>query len=228
MAGARPDLDELRAAVRELAGTPSPEGADDLVAQLASLPPSPEAADFITHTLEVSALHEVRDSRGVAVRWRLIDRLLALGFPHALLVSPEDLDYHRSRPMGSIASGLTVAAAALTGLWCLLWGALALSTGYGWWKRVVIGVIAGAVLHAGAAFVSGLKAATGRPAPLLKWLGWAFFIGPLATFVAQATDHHLGVPVFVLGLPSMVTALLCALTAARAGPMASASRVNGR
>jgi len=211
-------VDELRAAVRELADAPSAEQADSFVDRLARTPPSHEVAQFITQTLELAALHEVRDSRGVPLRWRLIDRLLGLGFPHALHVTPEDLDYHRLRSSGQTPAALTVGIAFLTTLWCFLWGAIAIGAGSGWWKRAVVGVIAAAIAHAVLAFLQALKASKGRAAPLLGPLGWAIFAGPLITFIVHQADHHVSFATFILGLPSMLTALLCAITAARLTP----------
>ncbi len=213
-------MDELRAAVRELAEAPSAEQADALVERLARTPPSNDVALFITQTLELAALHEVRDSRGVPVRWRLIDRLLALGFPHALHVTPEDLDYHRLRSTTSVPAALTVATSFLTALWCFLWGALALGLDAGREKHAVLAVIVSAIAHAIAALLQSFKASRGAQAPWLKRLGWAGLFGPLVVFLATNVDEHLAVPVFVLGLPSMITALLCAITASRAPDLA--------
>lgn len=209
-------VDELRAAVRELATAPSAEQADVLVFALDRAPPSPELVAFITDTLELPALHEVRDSGGVPMRWRLVDRLLGLGFPHALHVTPDDLDYHRSRTHGSrvVPAVLTVAAGFVSMLWSFLWGALAVGGGV----PLVFAVTVAAFAHGLLAFLSGMRAASGDDAPMLKPLGWAFFAGPLIAGFMTIVDHHAGVATFLLGMPGMLTALLCALTAAWSRP----------
>lgn len=211
-------MEELRAAVRELADAPSAEQADLFVDRLARTAPSGEVALFITQTLELAALHEVRDSRGVTLRWRLVDRLLGLGFPHALHVTPEDLDYHRKGSASSTLAALTAAFAFLTSLWCFLWGAMAVGAGSGWGWRSVVAVIAAALAHAVLALLQAVRASKGLRAPLLTPLGWAGLAGPLLAFIVHQLDEYASFPVLVLGLPSMLTALFCALTAARVQP----------
>lgn len=215
-------MDELRAAVRDLATRPSAENADVFVAELAEVPASAELTTFITETLELSALHQVSDSSGKTVRWHLIDRLLALGFPHALYVSPEDLDYHRDRVgnAGAVPAALTTVVSLLTMFWSFGFALLAgIATLSSFDRSLTVGAIgmslAGA--HALLAFTSAIRVTRGEAAPRMSWLGWAFFLGPAVAAIAELTSQHGGAVALMLGAPAMITALLCALTAAMSG-----------
>ncbi len=226
-------MDELRALVRDLATRPSAENADVFVAELAAVPASAELTAFITETLELSALHQVSDSSGKTVRWHLIDRLLALGFPHALHVSPDDLDYHRDRigNAGAIPAALTTVASLLTMFWsfgfALLAGFAAFSSYEPSLKVGAVGMgLAG--IHAVLAFVNSIRVGRGEPAPLMPWLGWAFMLGPVVAAIAELTERRGGTVAIVLGAPAMLTALLCALTAAMVGTRAKPAPTQAR
>lgn len=54
------------------------------------------AAELIDRLLDESAFADLRDSNGISCRARAVELLLALGFPHALTVSPEDLAVFRA------------------------------------------------------------------------------------------------------------------------------------
>lgn len=215
-------MDELRALVRDLATRPSAENVDVFVAELAAVPASAELTAFITETLELSALHQVSDSTGKTVRWHLVDRLLGLGFPHALHVSPDDLDYHRDRigNAGAIPAALTTVVSLLTMFWsfgfALLAGVAALSSHEVSLKIGAVGMgLAG--VHAVLAFVNSIRVTRGEPAPLMSWLGWAFLFGPAMAAIAELAERRGGTVALVLGAPAMLTALLCAVTAAMSG-----------
>jgi hypothetical protein len=216
-------VDALRAAVSELAASPSAQGADGLIASLAVAEPSPQLATFLTETLELPALHEVRDSHGVPLRWRLVDRLLGLGFPHALTVSPEDLEYHRSRSGRGgfpLAAALTMAAAFISSLWSLSVLALVLAPPHPWSYLLDLATAGSCAIHGIAAFISALRASRGERAPALGSLGLMFFLLP----AIAALGGRLAV---VVGAPAMITASLCVVTAARRSryfPVTSAAR----
>lgn len=218
-------MDELRAAVRELAAVPGEAAADAVVAGIGGAAPSPELAALITETLELSALHEVRDSRGVTLRWRLVDRLLALGFPHALQVTPEDLDYHRIHGQGgaSVPNALTGVMSVVSMLWALGAGALLAligATTHGpnkWQLALGVGAMFAALLHGLVAFVSSIRVARGGDAPAFRTLGWMMIAGPIIAACAELLEPSGGLVVLILGAPAMLTALLCAVTAAALG-----------
>ena len=213
-------MDELRAAVRDLATAPSAESADVLVQLLAKAAPGPELAAFISETLELTAVH-VNDSSGTTVRWRLIDRLLGMGFPHALHVTPDDLDYHRDRRAISsqVPAALTMVMALLSSLWSFGFAMLSLAGPYRGGEGLLLTVVLLAVCgHGLAAFASAIKTSRGDHAPLLAPLGWSFFAGLGVIGLAQLLDDNGALIAGILGAPAMLTALLCALTATFAKP----------
>lgn len=216
-------MDELRAAVRDLATAPSAEGADVFVQRLAAAEPDGELADFISQTLELTALHQVSDSSGTPVRWRLIDRLLGLGFPHPLHVTPEDLDYHRYRALspGSVPAALTMVVALLSMLWSFGLAALAglsAPAAEGWTISIIGLALALCGGHGLAAFVSAKRITNGEPAPLLEPLKWSLLLGFAVVAGAQLIDNQGAAIASVLGAPAMLTALLCAVTASVISP----------
>jgi hypothetical protein len=217
------DVDALRNLVRELAHSPGPERADRLVGSLATTRPSPELARFISDTLEHKALHEIRDSAGVSLRWRLVDRLLSLGFPHALLVAPLDLEYHstnggvRTTWLSALVlvSSLSIACnLPIAGLMFFAGPGLGLH---------VLGMLP--LVHSIAALVTGLRIKdrkTGETA--LRVLGLAVFATPIAMLGGNSLDGAM----ICLGLPSTLTAVLCAVVArALSAPMAPLPAVSG-
>lgn len=212
-------MEELRFAIRELASLPSPKVADRLVAQLGAAPASAELTELICRTLELTNLHELRDSRGVTVRWRLVDRLLALGFPHALQVTPEDLDYHRHvKPSGDQLALRTLTACM--GLISVLWSSLlSLLLVMGASGTGLKGLGAGAALlvslgHGVLAMVTAIGGHHSQPRKLLRPLGWSFFFPLAVAAVSSVTTDHLGFFSLVVGAPMMLTAVLCGLLAA--------------
>jgi hypothetical protein len=217
-------VDELRAAVSDLTTRPSAERADALVTRLHREPASPEVAAFICEALELSALHEVRDSMGMTLRWRLVDRLLALGFPHALNLSPEDLAYHRSYSarLPRAAAAMTTLLAAGSMLWSSGWLLLGASTlalnpfNFSLW--VALAALLAAVVHGALAVGASFAVATGRPAPRLKLLAYLFFLGPGVAGLSELLDPggNAGAAALIIGAPAMLTAAACAVTGALA------------
>lgn len=211
-------VDELRAAVRDLADAPSAESADAFVRQLTDAANGPELGTFITETLELTALHQVTDSSGATVRWRLVDRLLSLGFPHALLVSPDDLDYHRERSRSSerVPAVLTAIAAVLSTAWSFSFAlmAVAVSSRNGWEVRLATLLLFLASAHNVTALVAGVKASRGQHSPALAPLGWSVFGVLGVAGLAQLIDRNGAFITLFLAAPTLVTSLLCALTAA--------------
>jgi hypothetical protein len=58
------------------------------------------AADFVKARLESGELAELLDSEGRTARSAAVEALLAMGFPYALEIAPEDLAHLRQRGMG--------------------------------------------------------------------------------------------------------------------------------
>lgn len=204
-------MDALRSAVRELISSPSASGADAVNEQLRLTPASDELARFICETLEATALHEVRDSAGVSLRWRLIDRLLGLGFPHALHVAPDDLDYHRNRHGrgGSTAATLTSVVAVLSMLWSFLLG---VAFNREWQIAAPLFTLSVFSLFA---FVSAVRVSRGEPSALIGKLGACAGLYPVGgVVVASVFDQTTAFIGLFLAAPALVTALLCLVTAA--------------
>jgi hypothetical protein len=75
------------------------------------------AADFLLRQLESASLAQLEDRRGRSTRAAAVRALLALGYPYALEVSPEDLGYLRAEdarrgPWTGPAAGAVVVAGA--------------------------------------------------------------------------------------------------------------------
>jgi hypothetical protein len=78
------------------------------------------AADFLVRQLEGGTFAELEDQRGRSTRAAAVRALLALGYPYALEVSPEDLGYLRAedkrrRSWTEPAAGAVVVAGAAAG-----------------------------------------------------------------------------------------------------------------
>jgi hypothetical protein len=86
---------------------------------LRAAPPADERearAQFLLEKLDDEAFHDLYDGDGSSVRAVAVEALLALGFPWALHLDPDDLDYLRAvKPQRTTASGWR-AMAVVTGV----------------------------------------------------------------------------------------------------------------
>jgi hypothetical protein len=209
-------LQLLNTLVEKLESEPISARVNGLVAELKRAPASPELQTFICETLEKPALHELVDSKGVALRWHLVERLLQLGFPHALSVSPEDLDYHRRRGRKGrlVWSRATVVSGVVSSLSAIGWSSLLASAG----PEALIELAPVAILlfislgHGLAAVVSGITQIRSGRARALRFLGRMLFIGPTAAVVCGFIGGRFGLLMAgVVALPATLTALFASL-----------------
>ena len=151
---------------------------------------SPRAtADRLQELLASGELTTLRASDGTSARAVAVERLLALGYPYALEVSPEDLAHWRTERPSEAADGRGLAVLVMTVAACLsLWGVSDPPTGIG------------------LASVVALEAVTvaGAIRPALR--GWArqavFALGVLAC----ALGLRYGVGTLLPGVAGLVTA----------------------
>lgn len=187
--------------------------ADALPEALASLPPNEPTRAMLRRLLARDDLNDKRDSSGIPCRAALISAQLAQGYPYALEVTPDDLEWLRA------VTSEREHAVDMTRAWTM---GLAL-TSIGWnalWTTMAVPVrplFAIAVLHAIAAFVVALRARASLPLrkrrralTAYRILGAMGALGPIASVVVA---HQQGDAVFLLGLiwaaPAMATAFAC-------------------
>jgi hypothetical protein len=221
-------LASIRQRVAELATTGSAQTVDEVWRSLVEARNQPGLPALIHELLEQGHLERVRDSHGNTLRFVLIDTLLELGFPHALEVRPEDLEFHRFvtdatwRP-GAHSAELTIAAGVGAFAWTALWSlGLVSMLSFDPRRAWVLVPLAIALVHAVVAIVYAAKARVSTPdkrnrlaGPLSK-LGWMGFIGLGTIALAQLViGGSAGVVTTVVALPSMITAALSAFTAWR-------------
>ncbi|HTS81813.1 MAG TPA: hypothetical protein VMH40_14525 [Myxococcaceae bacterium] len=151
---------------------------------------SPRAtADRLHQFLASGELDLLRASDGTSARAVAVDRLLGLGYPYALEVSPEDLAHWRAERPSEATDGRGLAVLVMTVAACLaLWGLSDPPTGVG--LATVLGLegvtIAGAV----------------RPS-LRRWARKALFV---LGIVACAIGARYGVGTLLPGIAGVVTA----------------------
>lgn len=80
-----------------------------LATQLARLPSRP-VADVLLRWLDEGALRNMEDADGQTSRAAVTAAVLAMGYPYALEISPDDLDHLRERTAASGSLGGTLAA----------------------------------------------------------------------------------------------------------------------
>lgn len=99
-----------------------------LVSGLATLPPTQANADVLVQLLEGGALENLETRDGDSVKELAVEALLRLGYPHALRVHPDTLEWARTlQRRRSRVKWLRVVAALLGAANLGLWGAL-------WWN----------------------------------------------------------------------------------------------
>jgi hypothetical protein len=75
----------------------SAQRVNELLSALPRCDDKQAAAQFLSEKLDENAFGSLQDPKGRSCRSEAVAALLALGYPHALLVSPEDLEHFRSR-----------------------------------------------------------------------------------------------------------------------------------
>lgn len=73
-------------------------------------------AALIIEKLDDEAFHDLFDTEGVSCRAVAVEALLALGFPHALNLWPDDLEYYRAVRPATSGSPTLRAMAVVTGV----------------------------------------------------------------------------------------------------------------
>jgi hypothetical protein len=153
---------------------------------------SPRAtADSLQTLLASGDLDSLRASDGTSARAVAVERLLALGYPYALEVSPEDLAHWRAERPSEATDGRGLSVLVMTVAVCLsLWGVSDPPTGFG--LATVLALLA--VTVAGAV----------RPR-LRRWARKAIFaLGVLACIVG----FKYGVATVLPGMAGLVAAYL--------------------
>jgi hypothetical protein len=153
---------------------------------------SPRAtADCLQTLLSSGELATLRASDGTSARAVAVERLLALGYPYALEVSPEDLAHWRAERPSEATDGRGLSVLVMTVAVCLsLWGVSDPPTGFG--LATVLALLA--VTVAGAV----------RPR-LRRWARKAVFaLGVLACIVG----FKYGVATVLPGMAGLVSAYL--------------------
>jgi len=155
---------------------------------------SPRAtADALLKVLASEDLTALHASDGTSARAVAVERLLALGYPYALEVSPEDLAHWRAERPSEVTDGRGLSVLVMTVAVCLsLWGVSDPPTGIGLASVVALeaATVAGAV----------------RPG-LRTWARKAVFaLGVLAC----ALGLRYGVATLLPGVAGLVTAYLIA------------------
>lgn len=104
-----------------------------LVSGLATLPPTQANADVLVQLLEGTTLDGVQTREGYSVKELAVEALLRLGYPHALRIHPDALEWVRTQQRRRARSRWTRALAVALGVVNLgLWGALAWSGSLSW------------------------------------------------------------------------------------------------
>jgi hypothetical protein len=151
---------------------------------------SPRATADRLHALLASGeLGLLRGSHGASARAMAVERLLALGYPYALEVAPEDLAHWREERPSEASDGRGLALLVMTVAVCLsLWGVSEPPTGVG---------LASVLALEGVA-VAGVV----RPS-LRRWARRTLFV---LGIVACAIGARYGVGTLLPGIAAVVTA----------------------
>lgn len=196
--------------------------------------PTPETAEYLRGLLEAGTLDGLHDAQGRPCRAAVIQAQIALGFPYALEVNPDDLVWLRAHASSEASrSTPTRIATVILGLISLVWGAgtgvliSELGSGDGLWLAAPFFV------GAAHALVAIGSVALARPdqaletrrawATVFRWLGKMVWLGPLTSVVAAAiaSDRMHAPDTFVAFAGLTIVGLACAmpamLTAALAG-----------
>lgn len=218
-APASASLHSLKQRVGDLARDCTEESVDEVRTALLDARREPRLADLIHELLEQHHVQYVRDSRGRTLRFILVDTLLALGFPRALEVTPEDLEYHRTEDptagRATVPGGFTVASGVLSLLWSALWSVGLLGHVPAW----VTFALLLSTLHALAAMVFATRAVGGNDEVRggLKALAWSGLLLPVCLALARyaVTPRDAVVAGALLAMPFAATSVLCGVTASR-------------
>ena len=104
---------------------------------------SPRAtADCLQTLLSSGELESFRASDGTSARAVAVERLLALGYPYALEVSPEDMTHWRAERPSEATDGRGLSVLVMTVAVCLsLWGVSDPPTGFGLFVVLALGAV---------------------------------------------------------------------------------------
>jgi len=146
-------------------------------------------ADRLQQLLSSGALTTLAGSDGRTARAVAVERLLALGYPYALEVAPEDLAHWRAERPSEATDGRGLAVLVMTVAVCLsLWGVSEPPTGVG----------LATVLGLGGVTVAGVL----RPT-LRRWARRTLFV---LGIVACAIGARYGIGTLLPGIAGIVTA----------------------
>jgi len=82
--------------------------------------PSRPAADLLLRMLDQGALKDLQDAEGLTARAAATAAVLAMGYPYALEISPDDLDHLRARSAAIRGPGGAVGALMMMGVTSLI------------------------------------------------------------------------------------------------------------
>lgn len=211
-----------------LAGANGPEGrraADELAMALKMLAvrsPTLQTRDLLQGILDRKELDGFNGTDGISCRAAVINAQVALGFPYALEVAPDDLVLLREATRHAYRPRHTaLVAGALSLVWnagfVLLLGVIASSASNKDKLALVMAPFVIGAAHALAALVTGARSKPNRRAfQVLAWMG---LLGPLFTGIAAL---EIGIGGLVAGViaaaPAMFTAMRCGQVAAELAP----------
>ncbi len=188
---------------------------------LATESPNAKTRALIDALLKSKELDRFLNSSGISCRAGVVHALLAMGFPHAMEVSADDLRLTRiEKPVPTGIQG-TIGVrllAAVSGLWNALFALVAFFLSDDKYHLDLWGMFAGgafvvAAAHAVAAFIAltvvprtstrEFRRSLRRNLQLLSWM---FLLGPATAGIASVVRGVDVVPIaFLLALPFMVT-----------------------
>lgn len=171
-----------------------------------------EEAKALLSALDLSRLDGAKDAQGRDCRKEAVESLIACGFPHALNLSPDDLQYARARepligkPPATMAPGATAAGSAIALLGGLLeaYGAFQLPFA----PLTVLAMFGGLSILVGGAWIADRqkkREEAGAAAVVLV-------VGTAASTVAAVADPRVG---FVAGAFAGFAALVLALVGSK-------------
>lgn len=157
-------------------------------------------ADFLLKQLEDKTLHDLVDSEGRSCRAVAVEALLAMGYPYALELAPEDLEHLRqdgsAGPLGVFGSAGLLLAALGGGVEATQ----VLSHGGRWNAAEWMGTL----VHVGVILLTALLSALGKQGPNGRQLALTLLV--VAGFA--------GVPLYLMGVTPAAVGIVGAIAAA--------------
>ncbi|GEM_PF-1756217 len=204
-----------------LAGANGPEGtqaAGRFAAELDALAreaPTQDTRDVLDALLSTEELDRFVDGAGVPCRVAVVNALLALGFPYALEVSPDDLQLarkHAPKWVGVKGVGWLRGAAVLSMVWSFGWIGMIAKQAPGpffGWGLLVSAPFLIAAAHGLTALITSFVGKPRTQQKVYSALAWLGLLGPAAAVLVGTFGPGL---LFFGGLliagPAMVTAWL--------------------